>query len=38
MEKEVARLQDKFQQTSQEAKDKLQQEKLAGSGSGMSHK
>ena len=38
MENEVAGLWDKFQQTSQEAKEKLQQEKPAGSGSGTSHK
>ena len=38
MEDEVAGLRDKFQRTSQEAKEKLQQEKPAGSGSGTSHK
>ena len=43
MQKEVAGLCDRLQRTSQEAKEKLQQEKLqqenpAGSGSGMSHK
>ena len=38
MQNEVAGLRDKLQRTSQEAKEKLQQEKPAGSGSGMSHK
>ena len=38
MQDEVAGLRDKFQQTSQEAKEKLRQEKPAGSGSGTSHK
>ena len=38
MQKEVAGLRDKFQRTSQEAKEKLQQEKPTGSGTGMSHK
>ena len=38
MENEVAGLRDKFQRTSQEAKEKLQQEKPTGSGSGVSHK
>ena len=38
MENEVAGLRDKLQRTSQEAKEKLQQENPAGSGSGMSHK
>ena len=38
MQNEVTGLQDKFQQTSQEAKEKLQQEKPAGSGLGTSHK
>ena len=38
MENEVAGLRDKLQCTSQEAKEKLQQEKPAGSGSGTSHK
>ena len=38
MQDEVAGLRDKFQRTSQEAKEKLQQEKPAGSGSGTSHK
>ena len=38
MENEVAGLQDKLQRTSQEAKEKLQQEKATVSGSGTSHK
>ena len=38
MQKEVIGLHDRLQQTSQEAKEKLQQEKPAGSGSGTSHK
>ena len=38
MENEVAGLRNKFQKTSQEAKEKLQQEKPAGSGSRASHK
>ena len=38
MQNEVAGLRDKFQRTSQEAKEKLQQEKPAGSGSRASHK
>ena len=38
MENEVAGFRDKLQHTSQEAKEKLQQEKTAGSGLGMSHK
>ena len=38
MQTEVAGLRDKLQWTSQEAKEKLQQEKPAGSGSGTSHK
>ena len=38
MQNEVARLRDKLQRTSQEAKEKLQQENPAGSGSGASHK
>ena len=38
MENEVAGLRDKLQRTSQEAKEKLQQEKPVGSGSGTSHK
>ena len=38
MQNEVTGLRDKLQQTSQEAKEKLQQEKPAGSGSGRSHK
>jgi len=38
MQNEVAGLRDKLQRTSQEAKEKLQQEKPAGSGSGTSHK
>ena len=38
MQNEVAGLRDKLQHTSQEAKEKLQQEKPAGSGSGTSHK
>ena len=38
MQKEVAGLRDKLQWTSQEAKEKLQQEKPTGSGSGTSHK
>ena len=38
MEKEVAGLRQRFTRTSQEAKEKLQQEKPAISGSGASHK
>ena len=38
MQKEVAGLRDKLQQTLQEAKEKLQQENPTGSGSGASHK
>ena len=38
MQKEVTGLRDKLQWTSQEAKEKLQQENPAGSGSGTSHK
>ena len=38
MENEFAGLRDKFQRNSQEAKEKLQQEKPAVSGSGTSHK
>ena len=38
MQDEVAGLRDKLQRTSQEAKEKLQQERPAGSGSGTSHK
>ena len=38
MKNEVAELQGKLQKTSQEAKEKLQQETPAGSGSGASHK
>ena len=38
MNKEVAGLRERFTRTSQEAKEKLQQEKPAVSGSGMSHK
>ena len=38
MEKEVTGLRDRLQRTLQEAKEKLQQEKPAGSGSRMSHK
>ena len=38
MENEVTGLRDKFKRTSQEAKDKLHQEKPAGSGSRTSHK
>ena len=38
MDKEVAGLRERFTRTSQEAKKKLQQEKPAVSGSGMSHK
>ena len=38
MEKEVIGLQQRFTRTSQEAKEKLQQEKPTVSGSGMSHK
>ena len=38
MENEVTGLRDKLQCTSQEAKEKLQQEKPTGSGSGTSHK
>ena len=37
MRDEVAGLRDKLQRTSQEAKEKLQQEKPAGSDSGTSH-
>ena len=38
MDKEVVGLQERFIRTSQEAKEKLQQEKPAVSGSGASHK
>ena len=38
MQNEVAGLRDKFNNTLQEAKAKLQQENPTGSGSGMSHK
>ena len=38
MDKEVAGLREIFARTSQEAKEKLQQEKPAVSGSGTSHK
>ena len=38
MDKEVAGLRERFVRTSQEAKEKLQQEKPAVSGSGTSHK
>ena len=38
MNKEVAGLCERLTKTSQEAKEKLQQEKLAVSGLGMSHK
>ena len=38
MDKEVAGLRERFARTSQEAKEKLQQEKPAISGSGTSHK
>ena len=38
MDKDVAGLRERFARTSQEAKEKLQQEKPAVSGSGMSHK
>ena len=38
MEKEVAGLQQRFTRTSQEAKEKLQQEKPVVSGLGASHK
>ena len=38
MQNEVAGLRDKLQRTSQEAKEKLQQEKPTGSGSRESHK
>ena len=38
MDKELAGLRERFTRTSQEAKEKLQQEKPAVSGSGMSHK
>ena len=38
MDKEVAGLRERFARTSQEAKEKLQQERPAVSGSGMSHK
>ena len=38
MEKEVTGLRERLTRTSQEAKEKLQQEKPAVSGSGTSHK
>ena len=38
MDKEVAGLKERFARTSQEAKEKLQQEKPVVSGLGMSHK
>ena len=38
MDKDVAGLRERFARTSQEAKEKLQQEKLAVSGLRMSHK
>ena len=38
MDKEVTGLRERFTRTSQEAKEKLQQEKPAVSGSGTSHK
>ena len=38
MNNEVTGLRERFAQTSQESKEKLQQEKTAVSGSGMSHK
>ena len=38
MDKEVTGLREIFERTSQEAKEKLQQEKPAVSGLGMSHK
>ena len=38
MDKDVTRLKERFARTSQEAKEKLQQEKPAVSGSGASHK
>ena len=38
MQNEVAGLRDKFQRTSQEAREKLQHENADGSGSGVSHK
>ena len=38
MQSEVTGLRDKFQRTSQESKEKLQQEKPAGNGSRTSHK
>ena len=38
MDKEVTGLRETFARTSQEAKEKLQQEKLVVSGSGKSHK
>ena len=38
MQQEVAGLRDRLQRTSQEAKEKLQQEKPAGGGSRTSHK
>ena len=38
MDKDVAGLKERFARTSQEAKDKLQQEKPIVSGSRMSHK
>ena len=38
MDKEVAGLRERFAKTSQKAKEKLQQEKPAVSGSRMSHK
>ena len=38
MDKDVIGLRERFVKTSQEAKEKLQKEKLDSSGSGMSHK
>ena len=38
MENEVAGVRDKFQKTSQKAKEKLEQDKPTGSGSRTSHK
>ena len=38
MDRDIAALKEKFQKTSQEAKEKLQKKKSVPSGSGMSHK
>ena len=38
MDKDVAGLRERFARTSQEAREKLQKEKVDASGSGMSHK